>query len=150
RREEKAARVREAQEACRERLRHPGYLPGQKGCDKALQSILSEFRREHPGVEMARTPSGKGWSTAEEDLADLAREDDFFADLLHFRAAEKLLSTYLTKMGRPRLHPKFGYLLQTGRTYCGGGFNLQNLPKEKDEGDVAATVRGCFVPAEGR
>lgn len=53
-------------------------------------------------------------------------------------------------MGRPRLHPKFGYLLQTGRTYCGGGFNLQNLPKEKDEGDAAATVQGCFVPAEGR
>ena len=83
--------------------------------------------------------SGK-WSTAEEDLADLAREDPFFADYAAYRTAEKLLGTYLRKMGRTRLHPRFGYLLQTGRTYCGGGFNLQNLPKD---------VRECFVPEPG-
>jgi hypothetical protein len=52
-------------------------------------------------------------------------------------------------MDRPRLYPKFGFLLETGRTYCGGGFNLQNLPRETGEEDVAGTIRGCFVPAEG-
>ena len=30
------------------------------------------------------------------------------------------------------------------------GFNLQNLPKEKGEKGVANTIRGCFVPGEGR
>src|SRR5262245_10218430 len=52
-------------------------------------------------------------------------------------------------MGQPRLHPRFGYLLETGPTYCGGGFNVQNLPREKDAESAAGTVRGCFVPAEG-
>ena len=49
-----------------------------------------------------------------------------------------------------RLHSKFGFLLNTGRTFCGGGFNLQNLPKEKqllDQDAAAVTVRGTFVPA---
>ena len=71
---------------------------------------------------------------------------------MKLQAADKLLATYLMKMGKPRLHPKFGFLLATGRTYCGGGFNLQNLPKGMDllETDPeAATIRGCFVPAPG-
>src|SRR5206468_11589295 len=80
---------------------------------------------------------------------ELAHRDPFFADYATFKTAEKLLKTYLCKMGRARLHPRFGYLLQTGRTYCGGGFNLQNLPREKGEASAAATVRGCFVPGEG-
>jgi hypothetical protein len=149
RQQEKARRVQAGLEACRERLRRRGYLPGQEGSGKALQSILEEFRRRHPGAELRRSPAGRAWSTAEEDLLELAAEDDFFGDLLRYRAAEKLLSTYLVKMGRDRLNARFGSLLETGRTYCGGGLNLQNLPKEKGEADVAATVRGCFVPAAG-
>src|SRR5262249_26790467 len=60
-------------------------------------------------------------------------------------------STYLAKMGPARLHPRFGYLVATGRTSC-SGFNLQNLPGEKRllmEDKTAATLRGCFVPAPG-
>jgi hypothetical protein len=151
RREAKARAVQDVLVACKERLRWRGYLAGEAGCGKAIQSILAQFHREHPEVELQRTPSG-AWSTAEEDLAELAADDPFFADYLKYRQAEKLLSTYLRKMGPIRLHPKFGYLLETGRTYCGGGFNLQNLPTEKDllKGDPdAATIRGCFTPAEG-
>src|SRR5262249_33165126 len=107
-----------------------------------------QFRRENPDVELRTTPTGK-WSTAEENLAELAAVDTFFADFTTFKTCEKLLSTYLRKMGRPRLHPRFGYLLETGRTYCGGGFNLQNLPREKDAESAAGTGRGCFVPGEG-
>jgi DNA polymerase I-like protein with 3'-5' exonuclease and polymerase domains len=114
-----------------------------------MQSILSEFKRANPDVELKTTPTGL-WSTAEEDLAELAARDRFFADYAMYKAAEKLLSTYLGKMGG-RLHPEFGYLLQTGRTNC-CGFTLQNLPNEKkllDQDPEAATVRGCLVPAEG-
>jgi hypothetical protein len=149
RRQEKADQVRAVRDDYCERLRRAGYLPGQKGSNKALQSVLNEFRRKHPDVEMHRNPSGKGWSTAEEHLLELTGEDEFFANLVRYRAADKLLSTYLSKMERPRLHARFGYLLETGRTYCGGGFNVQNLPREKDARDVAATIRGCFVPADG-
>ncbi len=146
---EKLARVRAVMDAAKERLRLRGYLVDEKGSAKAMQSILAEFAREHPEVELRLTESGERFSTAEEELAELAAEDAFFADYAAYRAAEKLVSTYLHKMDRQRLHPKFGFLLETGRTYCGGGFNLQNLPKEKDETSAASTIRGCFVPAEG-
>jgi DNA polymerase I-like protein with 3'-5' exonuclease and polymerase domains len=144
----KTLQVQTTLDRCRERLRQRGYLAGESGSDKAMQSILSQFRREHPDVELKTTATGK-YSTGEEDLAELAARDPFFADYATYKAAEKLLSTYLRKMGRPRLHPRFGYLLETGRTFCGGGFNLQNLPREQHEQTAAATVRGCFVPAEG-
>jgi DNA polymerase I-like protein with 3'-5' exonuclease and polymerase domains len=146
---EKLARVQAVMDAAKERLRRHGYLVDQPGSAKAMQSILAQFAREHPGVELRLTDSGERFSTAEEALAELAAEDAFFADYAEYRAAEKLVSTYLGKMDRPRLYAKFGFLLETGRTYCGGGFNLQNLPREKDETSAASTIRGCFVPAEG-
>ncbi|MEJ7640362.1 MAG: hypothetical protein WKF75_20945, partial [Singulisphaera sp.] len=46
---EKLARVREAMEAAKERLRLRGYLVDQPGNARAMQSILLQFRREHPG-----------------------------------------------------------------------------------------------------
>jgi hypothetical protein len=149
-REAKAERVRAVLEGCKGRLRERGYLAGEAGSGKALQSILSEFHRDNPDVRLERTPSGAAWSTAEEDLAELAALDPFFRDYADYRHAEKLLSTYLAKMGPARLHPRFGCLVATGRTSC-TGFNLQNLPNEKVlKGDgAAATIRGCFVPGEG-
>jgi len=149
RQEEKANKVKEMLAEAKEHLRQHGYLAGEKGSDKALQSILTSLKRNNPNLELQTTPTGK-WSTAEEDLMELAAEDSFFADFRTYKVAEKLLSTYLRKMGRSRLHPQFGYLLQTGRTYCSGGFNLQNLPREKNEKEAAATIRGCFVPGENQ
>ena len=87
-------------------MRRRGYLVDQPGSAKAMQSILAQFAREHPGVELRLTESGEQFSTAEEDLAELAAEDAFFADYAIYRAAEKLVSTYLRKMDRPRLLPE--------------------------------------------
>ncbi len=149
RRAQKLAQVQRLRESCRERLRRRGFLPGEPGCGKALQSVLAQYRREHPEVELRRTPAGNRYSTSEEDLAELAGDDGFFRDYLDYRAAEKLASTYLKGMGRDRLRAGFGFLLETGRTYCGGGFNLQNLPRESAELEAARTIRGCFVAGEG-
>lgn len=149
RREEKVRQVQALMEECRERMQQHCFLVDQPGSSKVLQSLLTEFQRDNPDLELKRTESGEQWSTAEEDLTHLVSKDGFFRDYVIFKAAEKLLSTYLVKMGQPRLHPKFGYLLETGRTYCGGGFNIQNLPKELDEKSPGSTVRGCFVPGEG-
>jgi DNA polymerase I-like protein with 3'-5' exonuclease and polymerase domains len=146
RRAQKLARVRAVMDELRERLRRRGYLVDEPGSGKAMQSILRRFARAHPEVELKMTASGEKYSTAEDDLAGLAAYDEFFADYGKYRAAQKLVTTYLSKMDRPRLHARFGYLLETGRTYCGGGFNLQNLPKEKDQSEAAATIRGAFVP----
>src|SRR5262249_23114791 len=149
RREEKLAQVRAIRAECWERMRRRGYLAGEPGCGRALQSILAQYQRSHPEAELRRAPSGERFSSAEEDLAELAGEDDFFRDLIRYRAAEKLEATYLRKMGRSRLHAGFGSLMETGRTNCGGGFNLQNLPRESDESEAARTIRGCLVAGEG-
>lgn len=146
RRARKLVRVRAVMDELRERLRRRGYLVDEPGSGKAMQSILRQFARDHPEVELTVTASGEKLSTAEDDLAGLAAYDEFFSDYGKYRAAQKLVTTYLSKMDRPRLHARFGYLLETGRTYCGGGFNLQNLPKEKDQSEAAATIRGAFVP----
>jgi hypothetical protein len=148
RRAEKMARVQSVKDDYRERLRVQGYLVDEPGNGKAMQSILKQFARERPWVELELSASGEKYSTAEEDLTALAAEDGFFADYAKYRAAQKLCTTYLSKMDRPRLRAKFGHLLETGRTYCGGGFNLQNLPKEKDLTEAADTIRGAFVPGD--
>jgi hypothetical protein len=150
RRQVKAEQVQAVRAECRERMRQRGYLVDERGSAKAMQSILSQFHRAHPDVDLKRTESGERWSTAEEDLAELAQQDPFFRDYLKYRHAEKLLSTYLDKMGPARIHPRFGYLLETGRTSC-SGFTLQNLPNERDlldDDPDAATIRGCFVPGD--
>jgi hypothetical protein len=150
-RQEKLRSVQAILDRCKERMRQRGYLAGEQGNGKALQWILKQFHKDHPDIKLEYTPSGEQWSATEQQLAELAEQDEFFADYMEYKQAEKLLSTYLSKMGKPRLHAKFGYLLATGRTYCSGGFNLQNLPREDsllkaDPG--AATIRGCFVPGE--
>jgi DNA polymerase I-like protein with 3'-5' exonuclease and polymerase domains len=152
RREEKEAQVRTALEEYKARLVARGYRVAEEGGDQKLQEILTRFHRDHPDIPLKRTASGEHWSTAEEDLAELAEHDSFFADYIRYRHAEKLVSSYLRKMGPARIHPRFGFLLETGRTSC-SAFTLQNLPNEKDllKADPgAATVRGCCVPAEDR
>jgi DNA polymerase I-like protein with 3'-5' exonuclease and polymerase domains len=145
---EKLAQVQAVMDAAKERMRRRGYLVDQPGSRKAMQSILEKFACEHPEVELRLTESGELFSTTKEDLAELAAEDEFFTDYAVYRTAEKLVSTYLNKMSQARIYPKFGYLVETGRTSC-SGFTLQNLPKEKGEENATSTIRGCFVPAEG-
>src|SRR5262249_59371882 len=40
---EKAEKVRAEMEPCRERLRKPGYLPGEQACNKCAQSNLRQL-----------------------------------------------------------------------------------------------------------
>lgn len=133
-------------------LRERGFPLGGEGAGKAMQATLDRFHAQNPDVELRRTSKSGKWSTAKEDLAELAAEAPVFRDYAAYRAAEKLEATYLSKMNTARLYAKFNYLLTTGRTSCGGGFNLQNLPKELDlleSHPDALTVRGCFVPRDG-
>ena len=154
RREEKTEALTAIMQDCEQRLRAQGILVGGSGSNKSLQSALDQFHKEHPDVELNRTPKRKGWSTKKEDLDELACEASYFQDYAHYKTAEKLVSTYLVKMNHTRLHARFGYLATSGRTYCGDNFfNLQNLPREDhllEEDPDAVTVRGCFVPGEGK
>jgi len=149
---EKLREVQARKDHYGQHLQTRGFPISGSGAGRAMQAAIERFHAEHPEVPLQRTRSGK-WSAAEDDIAELARFDPLFTDYVRYRKAEKLISTYLSKMDRPRLHPRFGYLLVTGRMFCGGGFNLQNLPREAgllaDDPD-ALSIRGCFVPGEGK
>lgn len=149
---EKLGEVLSSKSHYEERLREQQFPVGGKGAGKAMQAAIDRFHAEHPEFPLQRKHKSGKWSIAEEDIADLAGFDPLFTDYVNFRKAEKLASTYLSKMDRPRLHPRFGYLLVTGRMSCGEGFNLQNLPRESAlAGEPeAVSVRGCFVPGKGK
>jgi DNA polymerase I-like protein with 3'-5' exonuclease and polymerase domains len=126
-------------------------LPAEgKGAPGALRKRIERLAREHRNLPLVYTETGQV-STSEEQLKELAGLDPVLDVLLKHRQATKLLSTYAKKMqpGK-RIHGKFQYLMNTGRTSCGGGFNLQNLPKELDAASKHEnTIRGCFVPSPG-
>lgn len=117
---------------------------------KRIQRLADEHKRAGETLPLIYTETGQ-IATDEEQLKELAGIDPVLDVLLKHRQATKLLSTYAKKMlpGK-RVHGIFEYLMNTGRTSCGGGFNLQNLPKERAATeDHATTIRGCFVPAAG-
>jgi 5'-3' exonuclease len=113
------------------------------GAARHYKGFWTDFIRNTPRSTCSGTLLGRAGL--------LLEKDEFFAHYTKHRQAEKLLSTYLSKMENPRLHPNFGYLLTTGRTYC-EGFTLQNLPREQEVLDAdpdAMTIRGSCVPGEG-
>ena len=123
---------------------------------KRIERLATEHKRAGEPLPLIYTETGQ-IATSEEQLHELAGFDPVLDVLLQHRQATKLLSTYANKMvpGK-RVHGKFEFLMNTGRTSCNGGkkdvggFNLQNLPKELDATENhATTIRGCFVPSPG-
>lgn len=142
RRDELINQLDEVIEEKRNCLRPYGYLPGQPGSGKALQEILRRLERDHPDFPFPKTPTGK-YASSREALMDLAGVEPFVQDFLDFHEIEKLKTSFLTKMGRRRLHPSFNALMVSGRTSSHGEINAQNLPRDD-------RVRSCFIPSEGR
>lgn len=132
----------EVKEEYRLELLMYGYAPGQKGSNKALQEILRRLDAQYPDVYFQRTEKKGDYATSEEALQALKGVEPFIDSLIAYRAVEKLLSTFLTKMGRVCLHPSFDALVRTGRTSSFGEINAQNLPRDD-------RVRSCFVPSNG-
>jgi len=126
---EKMADVRTKRAGYQQRLQQRNFPINGSGVGKAMQAAIDRFHAEHPQIELQRTDGGK-WSAAENDIEELMEFDPFFRDYIGYRKLEKLESTYLSKMDRPRIHPRFNYLRRTGRTSC-DGFNLQNLPARR-------------------
>ncbi len=125
----------------REVVRAAGYCPGQSGCMKVLRKIMRGLEAQDPDRVFARTPTGD-YATSEEALAPLAEVAPFVKALLEFKAVEKLISSFVGKMGHRVLHPSFDVLKTTGRTSSFGALNAQNLPRDD-------RVRSCFVASPG-
>lgn len=160
RREEKLATLEQIVTEARRTLALAGLPAEGKGAPSALRKRIERLAKEHQQagepLPLIYTETGQ-IATSEEQLHELAGLDPVLDVLLKHRQATKLLSTYAKKMlpGK-RVHGRFQYLMNTGRTSCNGGkkevggFNLQNLPKELDAVENhATTIRGCFVPAPG-
>ncbi len=156
RRQEKLATLEQIVAETRRTLALAGLPAEGKGAPSALRKRIERLTREFSNLPLIYTETGQ-ISTSEEQLNELAGLDPVLDVLLRHRQATKLLSTYAKKMlpGK-RVHGKFEYLMNTGRTSCNGGklevggFNLQNLPKERAATkNHATTIRGCFVPSPG-
>jgi hypothetical protein len=142
RREELAEQLTEVREEHRAELLKYGYIPGQNGSGKALQEILRSLAVKHPTIYFPRTANRGDYATSEEALHALKGVEPFIDSLIAYRAVDKLLSTFLEKIGRSRVHASFDALVRTGRTSSFGELNAQNLPRDD-------RVRACFVPSPG-
>jgi len=150
RREEKVAALLATVEETTRTLALAGLPVEGKGAPTALRKRIQALVQADKNLSVHYTPSGQ-ISTDEDQLRELSAVDPVLGDMLRYRHAQKLLATYAKKMlPGQKVHGKFMYLMNTGRTSCGGGFNLQNLPKELDASrNHETTIRGCFVPAPG-
>ena len=141
RREELAEELKVLLDQQRQALGKFGYLPGGEGSGKSLQAILRRQESAGGGLKFPRTESGL-YAASHEVLQDLASTVPFIKILLEYRATEKLLGSFVKKMGKRALHPSFNVLARTGRTTSFGEINAQNLPTDD-------RVRSCFVPVPG-
>jgi len=83
------------------------------------------------------------FATSRDALQDLSDPVPFVRLLLEYREVDKLLGSFLNKMGKRVLHPSFNVLARSGRTTSFGEINAQNLPRNDK-------VRSCFVPSPGK
>ncbi len=149
RREEKVARLQAVVTETTKTLAQAGLPVEGKGAPSALRKRIQKLLDADKNFPVLLTPTGQ-IATDEDQLRELSAVDPVLGVLLEYRHAQKLLGTYAKKMvSGQRVHGQFQYLMNTGRTSCGGGFNLQNLPKELGAGDGEATIRSCFVPSPG-
>ena len=149
RREEKLRDLDQILNEHGEALMVAGIPVSTSGSIKAIQQRLETIVANTPGLELPLTPGGK-FSTKAEDLAEAAMhdEDGVLMKYVEYKAAEKLKSTYMSKM-TGRLHPRFGILKVTGRTNCTGDLALQTIPKESGAKATTMTVRKCIVASPG-
>lgn len=149
RREEKLRDLDQILNEHGEALMVAGIPVSTSGSIKAIQQRLEKIVANTPGLELPLTPGGK-FSTKAEDLAEAAMhdEDGVLMKYVEYKAAEKLKSTYMSKM-TGRLHPRFGILKVTGRTNCTGDLALQTIPKESGAKATSMTVRKCIVASPG-
>jgi DNA polymerase I-like protein with 3'-5' exonuclease and polymerase domains len=147
-RTELLSKLEEKKVQLQEELRKAGYLHGQKGSQKTLQTLIGKAV-QRAGAPYPLTETGK-YSMREEDLDTLAQVSDFFATYMAFRQTSSLITTYLEKMHGLRIHPRYDLLKNTGRTSSRGP-NIQGFPKPSEKKDKADfNLRSCFVPAKGK
>lgn len=127
---------------CREISGEPGL---NVGSPKQVGEVIFEKMKLDP---KAKKPAGKNWSTDEETLLALADKSPIIDAILDYRAAKKLLSTYIEpfpgyiseKDGR--VHTTFNQALTSTGRLSSSNPNLQNIPIRTEKGKA---IREAFV-----
>jgi len=127
-----------------------GYTKGIKGNQKVLQAQLVAFEDAlglTGDMKLPRTTKGISSSAKEisEKLEEMGLEDARGFPFIHAYSSFQQLSkfgSFVEKHETDRVHPRFDWLMRTGRTSCRNP-NLQNLPRKPG-------VRECFVPSKGK
>jgi len=113
---------------------------------KQMQEVLYK-RLKLP----AKTKTKTGFSTSESALEDLVEEHEIVRDILEFRTANKLLSTYilaLPKLINPasgRIHTNFNQTITSTGRLSSSHPNMQNIPIRSEAG---RNIRKAFVAQE--
>ena len=137
-----AARLTEVEARCHALAGHAFSLRSRH----ELRDVLFE-ELKLPGQKKVKD----GWSTDSDVLEALAEHHELPAQVLAYRALDKLRGTYLTKLpgfvgDDGRIHTTFLQdVAATGRL-ASNDPNLQNIPIRTFEG---RRIRACFVPRAG-
>ncbi|MCQ2175142.1 MAG: DNA polymerase I [Bacteroidales bacterium] len=116
------------------------------GSPKQVGEVIFEKLRLDPLAKK----SGRGsWSTDEETLLELRDKSPIIDAILEYRAAKKLLSTYIEPLPgyiskeTGRVHTTFNQALTSTGRLSSSSPNLQNIPIRTERGKE---IRKAFVP----
>ena len=113
---------------------------------KQLGAVIFEKLRLDP---KAKKPANGNWSTDEETLVELREKSPIIDAILEYRAAKKLLSTYIEPFPGyispvdGRVHTTFNQALTATGRLSSSNPNLQNIPIRTERG---REIRKAFVP----
>ena len=111
-----------------------GWVRGFKGSKERYEWIVRDYLQ----LDLPRTEDGSV-SSKSEDL-EKYKDNHFVKSYLKFIELEKQ-STFLRDLNNELIHPRYNYLLNTGRTSCSNP-NFQQLPRDGE-------IRGCFTATSG-
>ena len=115
---------------------------------KQIGEVIFEKLKLDP---KAKKPARGSWSTDEETLSALSDRSPIIDAILEYRAARKLLSTYIEPFPGyisprdGRVHTTFNQALTATGRLSSSNPNLQNIPIRTERGK---TIRSAFVPGE--
>ena len=116
------------------------------GSPKQIGEVLFEKMKIDP---KARKSARGSWSTDEETLLEYADKNPIIEAILDYRAAKKLLSTYIEPFPDyiseqdGRVHTTFNQALTSTGRLSSSNPNLQNIPIRTERG---REIRKAFVP----
>jgi DNA polymerase I len=116
---------------------------------KQLGEVLFDRMKIVEGVK--KQTKSKQHSTAEDVLINLVDKHEIVQEVLNYRSAKKLLSTYveaLPKLINPktnRIHASFNQTLVTTGRLSSNNPNLQNIPIREERG---REIRRAFIPSD--